>query len=171
MKSKAETKREEEEEAATKSTNYSFRLKCLIGLTCAAVATAAIMIALAATTGTAAGAGAAAGASIAAGALASPLAPFIGLMVVIGAICLLPLLFIGRSSSGSTPFFSTFRGYNPTVFVGSGHNNHHTHYPSSGFPGAHIQPVHSHSHNHSHAHSGGGYGGGHQGGGNVHGHR
>ena len=99
--------------------NYYFVLKCLAGLGAAAIAAAGVIAAIAASKGTAVAATvvtakalaatAAVGTSVAAASIALPI--IIGAAALIGAICLLPLLFC-RSARPAT-YVATGPGYVP----------------------------------------------------------
>lgn len=154
MQSKLEQKKEED------NANYWFILKCLGAITAAAVITAGIIVAVAAKASVATLAGVATSAV-----LAGPIAPLAGLLVLIGAVCLLPFLFVGDSCARvSTQSYGLVygRSYQPTFYPptpviigGGGYGNSHQHGHGGVFGGSTGGTVHGHDgggHGHSHSH-------------------
>lgn len=164
------------------NTNHSFLLKCMAAMGAAAIA-GGILTALAITASTATTTtGLAAGAAI----TFSPIIPIVAIAAIIGAVCLLPLLFIGSISGGTTYVASSTPssnywgsyGYTPAFYAPSRSYYPPTtttthHHASSG--GGWGGTVHTHPDSGSNVHGHGGSvfssGPSHGGGGNVHGHR
>jgi hypothetical protein len=150
-------KEDQLERKKQEKTNYSFVLKCLAGLTAAAVIAAGIIAAIATKVSAAVLTGIAAKTMLAAAALTTPIGPIIGAifggLAFVALVIALPLLLIDRNSStatvssgyfggwGYTPSYrSTF--YNPAPAYSYGSGTVHTH------PGP-SSNIHTHTHGHS----------------------